>query len=299
MSISKAVNYKLTEDSEINRFLLKIYKDRDCRTCDLDIITKGNITFRAHKLILGFTSDFLWKLLQNEQIQTILIPDYSCESVQCLLELIYTGEAQIPVYLREEFVSLCRQFVVKIPGIHKLESAKIGNEEKPEKSISAVETLMETSMNTDMKSEEPLSIDDRLDIEKSEPAPASLLNTSTLLDTENGSISFEDIITKAAMEVLYNGKTIVDAGKLYGIPKTTLHRRVKKMKTGDLHIKRKYYPKHVTRKPLSSDQISSPHANPKIDYHQRLKNACVDVIEQKMTYQNASVKHGVPRSVSS
>lgn len=305
MSISRAVNYKLSEDTfEINKYLQRIYKDRDCRSCDLNLITKNKV-LRAHKLILGFTSDFFHKLLQNEQIQDIFVPDYSYESVQCLLELIYTGEVHIPYFLREEFVSLCSQFVVKIPGLHKLATAEIdhieGPPQIPEFDDSLQEPINLKQEPTKFATKTPPAPDPYLEEDNTndegENACATHLFNQTLFNTDNGNLTFEDLITKAACEVLYNGKTIVDAGKIYGIPKTTLHRRVKKMKTGDVLIKRKYFPKHITRKPLSTDQLSSPHADPKIPYAERLKNACIDVIENKITYQNSSLKHGIPRSV--
>lgn len=82
------------------------------------LIGVGQQRFKAHKLVLCASSDFLKDVLASSgnachHIPTILIPDLNPKLVEPLLEFMYTGEAFVNSFILSEFLEACSFLQIK------------------------------------------------------------------------------------------------------------------------------------------------------------------------------------------
>lgn len=194
----------------------------------------------------------------------IELPDYSAAVVSCFIQFIYTGETLMDFELQEEFLSLCKQMMVNIPGLCAESFAVDGEEEADSKEsyfMEIEEEIDEVNEIEDIPHEESkpkveesnaeLITDESFDdhgTSRGTIYPSSLgilsnkvkLRTESrtnfeiqaikLLPPESSKESSQEKKLQEAINAVENGMITRKAALKYGVPKTTLYRKLSKMK---------------------------------------------------------------------
>jgi len=270
----KETRYKLSlKKNLIYEFASVAYKES--QNFDVHFITSDNFKIPAHRIILALNSDLI-KSLQPEDFIQIMVPDFSKSVVEGFVQFMYSGKALIDLSERSDFISLCNEMMVNVPGLSAGtdETFEENTEKEPlEEDVNEEaqpEDEMEQTFNDEMviaSPEEDLleddnenkhhvdtednffsKIPDKHDAESSQDIPkpfytrkivkraaqritiARVEGSYSMDHNSSNELSAEPKIQEAIKAVKWHGMNVMKAAKTYGVPKTTLYRKLKDWK---------------------------------------------------------------------
>ena len=254
-------------------------------------MTKDNKEIPAHRLMLSISSLFFKNCVEtyeHYEILKILVPDYSFEATYSFLLFLYSGEILMEKCLQSEFLALCEEFKVDIPNLKSLMDNQINPiEELPEIENNPLEDSTEIDDETTKTFEQPESV---FICEESNENPVEFQQEDDIVED-----NAEEIIEYYTIEETFSGSPDIDkvakmvydeeikllkAAKFYQIPKSTLHRRLKKLRVELDHKETKIEPKATIR---SQDC--------------KLDAAVQGVMSKTLTFSGAELKYGISKSI--
>ncbi|CAO1406575.1 unnamed protein product [Diamesa serratosioi] len=275
---------------------------------DLVFVTKDNKEIPAHRLMLSISSLFFKNCVatyEHCEILKILLPDYSFEATYSFLTFLYSGEILMEKCLQAEFLALCEEFKVDIPNLKSLmDNHNLPIEELPEIENNPIEGftvideettsfeqpesvfICEESNDNTIEFQEDPEIDN---MEEQEQEPGSVEENSeeiieyyTIEETFEGTPDIDKVT-----QMIHNGEIrLLKAAAFYQIPKSTLHRRLKKLRaelgTDDKEVNVKSNSK---TKPIFKKEDAN------------LEAAIQEVMTKTLTFSGAELKYGLSKSI--
>ncbi|CAO1412452.1 unnamed protein product [Diamesa tonsa] len=259
---------------------------------DLIFVTKDNKEIPAHRLMLSISSLFFKNCVEtyeHYEVLKILLPDYSFEATYSFLSFLYSGEVLMEKCLQTEFLALCEEFKVEIPNLKSLmESENINpTEDLTESDNNPIEELTEVEGQTPTYEQTESvficeeSIENAIEYQVEDTAEDNdddLQEYYTTIEEYPKKISPD--IDKVAQMVFDGEIRLLKAAEFYQIPKSTLHRRLQKIRSGYREVKIKIDPKT----PIKSTNYN-------------LEAAVQDVLTKALTYSGAELKYGISKSI--
>lgn len=264
-------------------------------------MTKDNKEIPAHRLMLSISSLFFKNCVEtyeHYEVLKILLPDYSFEATYSFLSFLYSGEVLMEKCLQTEFLALCEEFKVEIPNLKSLM--------ENENNINPIEDLTES---------DNIHIEELTEVEEQNPTyeqpesvficEESMENAIEFQGDDNAEVNIEENvedmheyytieeypkmthpnvpdIDKVAQMVFDGEIRLFKAAEFYQIPKSTLHRRLQKIRSGYREIKIKIEPK------LKSTTKTS---------ECKLEAAIQAVMSKTLNFSGAELKYGIPKSI--
>ena len=188
-----------------------------------------------------------------------MLPDYSRKVAEGFVQFLYSGEVMIDYEDRNDFMSLCKEMMVNVPGLSN-DTAEILDETTVEEMIKRepdhievvqvktghfeeveeqpVQDEMEYEEESDLKNENEELIPDappsdeesssyHFASDSSHHSPEIRLKTNQYLPRKPDGIKSEAKLKKAINAVKSRKMNTMEAARKFGIPKTTLYRRLK------------------------------------------------------------------------
>lgn len=233
---------------------------------------------------------------EHYEVLKILLPDYSFEATYSFLSFLYSGEVLMDKCLQTEFLALCEEFKVQIPNLKSLMENENNinpiDEDVTEIENNQIEELTEVEEQTPTY-EQPDSVficDELIENAIEFQGEDNLEDNVEDNDDLHEYYTIEEYpkkidpnvpdIDKIAQMVFDGEIRLLKAAEFYQIPKSTLHRRLQKIRTGYREIKNK-----IDLKPSMRSQNS------------KLEAAVQDVMSKALTFSGAELKYGISKSI--
>ena len=239
---------------------------------------------------------------EHYEVLKILLPDYSFEATYSFLSFLYSGEVLMEKCLQTEFLALCEEFKVEIPNLKSLmenENNTNAIEDLTESENNPIEDLTETEEETPTY-EQPEgvficeeSIENAIEFQVEDTIEDII--EDTVEDNDDDLHEYYTIeefpkkinpdapdIDKVAQMVFDGEIRLLKAAEFYQIPKSTLHRRLQKIRCNYREIKIKIDPK--TKTSMKSSNY-------------KLEAAVQDVMSKTLTFSGAELKYGISKSI--
>lgn len=186
-----------------------------------------------------------------------MLPDFNSEIVKAFVEFIYTGQTVVNSENQSEFLAICKEMMVEIPNIETVSKPESENEEHLEEEE---ELIQENKIESVYVEESSIT-----ENEQSQPGIDTCVNEN-LAKNENR-------VNAVAQLVIANHLPVLDAAREYNIPKSTLHRRVTKLR----------------------DIMPSSSKSKDLDQKNKLETA-IEAVNHGMNTMAAARKFGVPKT---
>lgn len=229
---------------------------------------------------------------EHYEVLKILLPDYSFEATYSFLSFLYSGEVLMEKCLQTEFLALCEEFKVEIPNLKSLmeneNNINPTEEDVTEIENNPIEELTEVEERTPTY-EQPESvficeesIENAIEFQGEDNVEDNndLHEYYTIEEYPKKIDPNVPDIDKIAQMIFDGEIRLLKAAEFYQIPKSTLHRRLQKIRTGYREIKNKINPN------LSMRSVNI-----------KLEAAVKDVMSKALTFSGAELKYGISKSI--